>query len=580
MNGVVEELTWMVGGEQGEGIDSTGATFASLMNRQGYFLYGYRNFGSRIKGGHTNYKLRIATHPVAAQSDHVDILLAFDQPTITINAKELREGAVVIADERAHPKLPEGVRASLYMVPLTQIAEEHGNRIMKNMVSLGATAGLMGLPVEAFYELMQKRFGRKGNEVVEQNMQAIAAGAAYIRQHYEKLEGFDLAPADGKSRYLMIGNEAMALGALTAGCRVMTAYPITPASDIMEYLVRKFPKVGGVMIQTEDEISAVSMAIGASYAGARAMTATSGPGFSLMAEGIGLSGMSETPIVVIDTERTGPSTGMPTRHEQSDLNMAIFGTHGDVQRIVLSPSTLEDAFYITTDAFNLADEYQVPVIVLADFALCEALQTTEGLDPTQVRIDRGSIMTDEQLMQLPGGGQFKRYAITPTGISPRTFPSQVNGIYQADGLEHSEDGHPTEDFDVRQKQMSKRLAKLAGFHYERAIDYAGPEQPDLLVVGFGSTRGVIDEALAQLRQEGHAVARLTLRCLWPFPAEEITPYLEAAQHIVVVENNAGAQLAGLIHREVGYHGKSSSLSQYNGRTFLPSQLVRLLKEWL
>ncbi|MDB5085925.1 MAG: 2-oxoacid:acceptor oxidoreductase subunit alpha, partial [Bacilli bacterium] len=292
---MLDQLSWKVGGQQGEGIESAGDTFSNALNRLGYYVFSYRHFSSRIKGGHTNDNVRVSTTPNRSKADQLDILLAFDQETIDFNAHELRKGGVIIADAKFNPVVPEGLDVRFYPVPLTKIAQECGSTIMKNMVALGASAGVLDIAAQNFHEMIAEKFLRKGQNVVDSNMEAIQKGFEYIKGIGGSLPEFKLQPADGQRRLLMMGNDALGLGALAAGARVMPAYPITPASDVMEYLLKKLPKVGGHVIQTEDEIAAITMTIGASYAGSRALTCTSGPGLSLMMEAIGLAGMTETP---------------------------------------------------------------------------------------------------------------------------------------------------------------------------------------------------------------------------------------------------------------------------------------------
>ena len=370
------QVSWKVGGQQGEGIESTGEIFATAMNRKGYYLYGYRHFSSRIKGGHTNNKIRVSTSPVHAISDDLDILIAFDQETIEVNHHEMRKDSVIIADSKAKPEKPEHCDAQLVALPFTATAKELGTTLMKNMVAVGATCAVMNLDISDFETLITNMFTKKGDKVVEMNIEALNEGYRLMNEQLSHIDGdFVLEKTEGTPHLYMIGNDAIGLGALSAGSRFMAAYPITPASEIMEYMIENLPKVGGTVVQTEDEIAAANMAIGSNYAGVRAFTASAGPGLSLMMEAIGLSGMTETPFVVINTQRGGPSTGLPTKQEQSDLMQMIYGTHGDIPKIVVAPTDAEDAFYLTIEAFNLAEMYQCPVIILSDLQLSLGKQT-------------------------------------------------------------------------------------------------------------------------------------------------------------------------------------------------------------
>ncbi|WP_281887529.1 2-oxoacid:acceptor oxidoreductase subunit alpha [Paenibacillus sp. YYML68] len=576
---MISQLSWKVGGQQGEGVESTDKIFSTALTRLGYYLYGYRHFSSRIKGGHTNNKIRISTQPIRAISDDLDILVAFDQETIDVNAHELRENGVIIADAKVNPTVPEGVKARLFAVPITAIAEELGTSLFKNMAASGASWALLGLPLEVFNKAVEEEFGRKGPAVVEKNIEAVRKAAEFVLELTGgPLPEFQLAPADGRTKLFMIGNDAIALGAVAAGCRFMPAYPITPASEIMEYLIKTLPKFGGTVIQTEDEIAACTMAIGANYGGVRTLTASAGPGLSLMMEAIGLAGMTETPIVIVDTQRGGPSTGLPTKQEQSDVLAMIHGTHGEIPKIVLSPSTIEECFYDTIEAFNLAEEYQVPVILLTDLQLSLGKQSSELLDYSKIEIKRGKLQTGE-LPALAENQMFQRYALTEDGVSPRSVPGQKYGIHHVTGVEHAPDGRPSESPENRVKMMDKRLNKLNNLKVTNAIKVDAPhENPDLLIIGMGSIGGTIDEARGRLTKEGIKTNHVTVRLLHPFPVEDLKPLIEKAKQVVVVENNATGQLAQLIKLNVGHADKVKSMLKYNGNPFLPAEITNFCQE--
>ncbi|CAM3949217.1 2-oxoacid:acceptor oxidoreductase subunit alpha [Cohnella lubricantis] len=576
---MISQLSWKIGGQQGEGVESTDRIFSTALNRLGYYLYGYRHFSSRIKGGHTNNKIRISTRPIRAISDDLDILAAFDQESIDLNAGELRAGGVVVADAKFSPQLPEGVNARLFAVPITAIAEELGTSLMKNMVASGASWALLGLPIEVLGRAVEEEFGRKGPAIVEKNVEAVRRGAEFVlEQAGGPLEEFQLEAADGKQKLFMIGNEALGLGAIAAGCRLMSAYPITPASEIMEYLIKKLPRFGGTVVQTEDEIAAATMAIGANYAGVRTMTASAGPGLSLMMEAIGLSGMTETPLVIIDTQRGGPSTGLPTKQEQSDLNALIYGTHGEIPKVVLAPSTIEECFYDMIEAFNVAEIYQVPVIVATDLQLSLGKQSCEPLDYDRIVIERGKLLAGE-LPPLEEHKLFKRYELTDDGVSPRVLPGAKNGIHHVTGVEHDQEGRPSEGAGNRKHMMEKRLRKLESLRIRDAVKADAPhETPDLAIVAMGSTGGTIDEARVRLEAEGITVNRVMVRQLHPFPSELLEPYLQSAKKVVVLENNATGQLANLIKQNIGYHGKIEHALKYDGTPFLPSEITKACKE--
>lgn len=572
---MLEQLSWKVGGQQGEGVESTGETFAVALNRQGYYVYSFRHFSSRIKGGHSNDKVRVSLKQYRASADYTDVLLAFDQESIDLNVGEVRNGGIVIADEKFKPTAPEHVR--LFVVPLTKLAEECGSAIMKNMVSLGASACVLGLPIDIFSEVLEERFLRKGQKIVDQNMEAIRRGFEYIKELGGADENFALKPADGTRRLFMMGNDALGLGALAAGVRVMPAYPITPASDVMEYLIKKMPKVGGVVIQTEDEIAAMTMTIGAGFAGTRALTATSGPGLSLMMEAIGLSGMTETPTVIIDTQRGGPSTGLPTKQEQSDYLAALFGTHGEIPKIVLTPATPEECFTVMGDAFNYAEKYQCPVIVMTDLQLSLSKQSTNILKLNDIHIDRGAVASASELEDTDTK-EFKRYAFSDDGISKRVLPGTKGGIHHVTGVEHQETGRPNEGPENRVKMMDKRLNKLKDVELPNSVVRSGPANADVVIVGTGANIGSIQEAVEMLQADGLKVANAHVHAMLPFPKNMLSDAIRDAQKVVVVENNATGQLRHLMSFFGVEHDGITSLLKYDGKAFLPVEIYSHCKE--
>ncbi|WP_337983345.1 2-oxoacid:acceptor oxidoreductase subunit alpha [Lysinibacillus sp. C5.1] len=576
---MLHQLSWKVGGQQGEGIESTGEIFSMAMNRLGYFLYGYRHFSSRIKGGHTNNKITVRPTEVRSIADDLDILVAFDQETIDVNYKELTEKGIILADAKFEPVKPEDSKAPLFAVPFTEVAAELGTTLMKNMVAIGATASLLNLEDAVFQNVVDDIFGKKGEEVVQKNMEAIARGHDMMNELLgDRVGEWALAPADGKRRMFMIGNDAVALGALAAGTRFMAAYPITPASEIMEYLIKKLPKFGGAVIQTEDEIAAATMAIGANFGGVRSFTASAGPGLSLMMEAIGLSGMTEQPLVVIDTQRGGPSTGLPTKQEQSDLMAMLYGTHGEIPKVVIAPSTMEEAFFDTIQAFNIAEELQLPVILMTDLQLSLGKQTVEPFDYNKIEIRRGKIVTDD-IDASADKAYFKRYEDTEDGISPRVLPGHLNGIHHVTGVEHDETGKPSEATGNRRAQMDKRFRKLEALKFDTPVYKNAPhEEADVLLVGFNSTRGAIEEVQERLNAQGMKVNHAHIRLIHPFPSAEMAPLVAKAKKVIVVENNYTGQLANIMKMNIGGHDKIEMITKYNGTPFLPGELENRVKE--
>lgn len=564
-------LAWKIGGDQGEGIDSTGDVLASVANRMGYYVYGYKHFSSRIKGGHTNYKVRIATTRVEATTRRTDILVALNQETIDRNVHEL-EGGLLLADQSFSPVLPEGANAHLLTLPLTEIARSLGSVMMRNMVAVGASAALVQLPLDVFLDYVTKKFEKKGDTVVNANREAVTTGYQRIIDEYSALLTFKLGAPTRGDRLVISGNDAIALGAIAGGCRLMCGYPITPATDIMEALVRWFPAVGGAVVQMEDELGSITAVIGAGFAGARAMTSSSGPGISLMQEAIGLASVAEIPAVIVDTQRGGPSTGMPTKQEQSDLLALLHGGHGDTLRVVLTPGSVEECFEDAVEAFNLAEQFQTPVIIATDLSLALWQQSVErkALNGPNVSIRKGATLSQEDLLAL-GETVFQRYQFSSDGISPRSLPGEKNGQYLATGVEHGPSGKVSEDPTNRERMMNKRLSKLDGVTQIRdGFRYEGPRQPELILVGIGSTVGILREAINLI---GGRVGLAWFRTLSPFPLERVRDVLAPAQHVLVVEQNA----LGQIRQMMAVHGindeRFESFLKYDGVPFLPEEVM-------
>ena len=568
------QISWKVGGQQGEGIESTGEIFATAMNRKGYFLYGYRHFSSRIKGGHTNNKIRVSTSPVHAISDDLDILIAFDQETIELNHHEMREDSIIIADAKAKPQKPENCVAQLIELPFTSTAKELGTALMKNMVAIGATSALMDLNTSTFETLIDNMFSKKGNKVVDMNIQALNMGYDLMKQQVTNVNGdFTLENGSGHPHLYMIGNDAIGLGAIAAGSRFMSAYPITPASEIMEYMIANLPKVDGTVVQTEDEIAAATMAIGANYAGVRGFTASAGPGLSLMMESIGLSGMTETPLVIINTQRGGPSTGLPTKQEQSDLMQMIYGTHGDIPKIVVAPTDAEDAFYLTMEAFNLAEEYQCPVILLSDLQLSLGKQTVKTLDYNKIDIRRGEIIQSDIERAEDDKAYFKRYALTTSGVSPRPIPGVKGGIHHVTGVEHNEEGKPSEAPMNRQNQMEKRMRKTESLVINNPVLLnEHDDEADILYVGFISTKGAIEEGAERLERQGVKVNTMHIRQLHPFPKDIVQQAINKASKVIVAEHNYQGQLSSILKMNTQVNDKLVNQTKYDGKPFLPYEI--------
>lgn len=577
----MQELCWQVGGAQGEGIDSTGDILSTALHRRGHYIFSYRHFMSLIKGGHTHYKIRVTDQPVAHHGDFVDLLVAFDQDTVKEDASTLRAGGLLIHDDRFTPALPADMAPDVVTLaaPLYKIAHELGNPIAKNMVAAGISAAAMGLPLDELQGEIAARFGKKGEAVIQLNQTAIERG--YTLSGSLNLNWRRGLPATAPgNRVLMSGNEAAGMGATAGGCRFYAGYPITPATEIMYWLVRHMTQLGGRVVQAEDEIAALMMAIGAGYAGARAVTATSGPGLALMTEALGLAGITETPVVIFDVQRGGPSTGLPTKTEQSDLNHAVYGGTGDFPKIVLAPTSIHEMVHWAGEAFNLAERFQCPVLVLSDLYLgmCRQSIDVPNLD---LPIDRGKLLLE------PPQGEFLRYDPSVVdGVSLRTIPGVPGGQYVALSNEHDPEGQvEIEETGLRVDQMNKRERKLEqlqadaiGYIYE-GPPMADDTELDLLLIGYGSMRGVLNEALQELRGRGHNVGHLQVRLLHPFPLG-CGVIVDSAKAVLVVEHSQSGQFAGLLMRELGHHPDMHLLSRYDGDPMSLSDVLATSEEVL
>jgi 2-oxoglutarate ferredoxin oxidoreductase subunit alpha len=447
------------------------------------------------------------------------------------------------------------------------------NKQAANVVAVGAALALIGYDNAALKSVVLDYFGT--GEMGQANAGAAARGYEYARVNFKGDLGRQVSPLGGQKRMLLNGNEALALGALAAGCKFVSAYPMTPSTTIMEYMAGKADELGIVVVQPEDEISAINMIIGAAYAGVRAMTATSGGGFCLMVEGLGLAGMTETPVVVVDGQRAGPAIGLPTRTEQGDLLFALHAAHGDFPRVVMAPANVEDAFWLTVKAFNLAEEYQVPVIILTDQYLASSYATAERFDLSRVQIKRGVLVSETDQSKLE---RYKRYEITASGISPRAFPLQSTALVVADSDEHNEEGHLVEDAETRTAMMLKRQRKLGSLEKEISGPRTyGTAQADITLIGWGSTLGALREAVDLSTQDGLSVNMVHFSEIWPFPAEAADLALRGAKKTFAVESNATAQFAHLLRAETG-HQVSGSILKFDGRPFTPAYVLRQLKK--
>ena len=570
---ILNSVEVMFGGQAGDGSLTTGDLIAGVFKRMGLEVYTYKDFPSRIRGGHTNYVIRAGERPDYGMADAVDALVAFDLEAVEAHIEEMRPGGFVVFDDTSET-IPGALRradVSWYEIPLARLAKELGLELVRNTIALGVLGALLGMDREIVRADVRGVYQRKGDKVVDLNHRAIAAGEQYVAEHFaERPSGYGLrASADGE-RLIMMGNDAIALGALAAGCRFMAGYPITPATDILEWMAKQLPRFGGVAVQAEDELAAITMTLGASFTGVRAMTATSGPGQALMTEAIGLAGVLEIPVVVVECARAGPSTGMPTKTEQSNLNHLIYSGHGEIPRVVLAPGTVGESFELTAIAFNLADRWQLPVFVLTEQALCQSKATLPPFDLDAVPIDRGALIDAGEVTF----GEYQRFVFGAGGVSPRVIPGVPGGMHLAAGSEHNEAGVITENARNRARMMEKRMGKLEAMRAElpRALVH-GVADADLAVIGYGANRGPIAEAVDRLGAAGVPVRFLQLRTLWPFPEDDIRQFVRGAQHVFVVENNYTGQLERLIRTVVGPLDALHGVRKYDGRPFRPIEII-------
>jgi len=570
----------MVGGEAGQGVQSVGAILAKTFARGGLYVYADQDYESRVRGGHNFFRIRAKTDGLPSISLELDALVALNKETIDLHQKELKAGGVIIYDAEQTKFQAQG--AGYFNVPFDRLAEEKvQNKLMANTVAAGAAFGLVDFDFDLLSKVLEQEFARHGDKTVKDNIIAARAGYDFAR---EQNKTFTLPkirlPAGSKHRLLLNGNEALSLGAMAAGCKFVAGYPMTPSSSILEFIADKGRQYGTVMIHVEDEISAMNMAVGAGYTGVRSMVATSGGGFALMVEGLALAGMTETPVVVVLGQRPGPATGLPTRTEQAELFFALHAGHGEFARAVFAPSNAENAFYTTVKAFNLAEKYQTPVLILTYNHLATSYSTVDRFDLSKVTIDRGVLLTDIEAKNIT---DYKRHAVTASGVSPRALPGQGKALVVTDSDEHDEAGHMIEDAATRNQQVEKRLRKRDGLKNEiTAPEFRKADGAEVTLIGWGSTCGAIREAAALLKKGDKAVNTLHFSQLWPFPAEATIVALKKAKKNIVVEGNATGQLVALIRRETGYQ-VDGAIPKYDGRPFSPGEIIdrlqREVKAW-
>ena len=568
------DYVFRIGGEGGEGVISTGELLTLTLARCGFEIYTFRTYPAEIKGGHANYQVRASGQLLLSQGAAVDVLLAFNEEAYQKHIKDVRSGGVLLYDSDSFtaPSTDSLIR---YAIPLTSLATEKvGVKLTKNIVALGVMSQLFDIPLATFEELLKERFGRKGEAVVQKNLAALQVGAEYAKQQ-RKQDSIRLGAGPRKAKELVLsGNESLALGAIAAGCRLYAGYPITPATDIMEFLARELPKIGGYVVQTEDEISAIGVVLGASFGGKKAMTATSGPGFSLMTEMMGLGVVAEIPAVVIDVQRVGPSTGMPTKTEQGDLYLAVYGGHGNCPRIVLALTSVEDCFYGIMRAFNLAEQFQLPVVVLSDQYLGHRKATVPVPDLSKVPVLERRRPTEQEL-----ASGYKRYRVTPEFISPMSVPGMDGGGYVAEGLEHDETGYPAASNHENHLRMTQK--RYGKFHAVEAIAndlvrIYGEPHPEIGIIGWGSSEGVIREAVQMAQEKGYSVGALHPKILYPQPLARLKEFMQGTKAIIIPEVNFTGQFATLLRKR--FAQDFIQLNKCIGLPFTPKEIFDKIEE--
>jgi len=574
-----------IGGAAGQGVATPGDIFAKIFSRRGLHLNAYNAYQSIIRGGHTFLTIRTGLQEVRNMGDRIDLLIPLNQDTMDRHLRLLSAGAACIYNaDTIHPgSAAEGVQ--LCPLPVSKLADITRNKVAQNTLAMGAGLQMMGIGFESLEEVLREQFKKKGEAVVTENVGVARAGYDYAAAHFK---AFPMPLPRTENRYAILsGNIAMAMGGAAAGVKFYCAYPMSPSTGVLHWMAAHARKAGIMVRQVEDEIGVVNMAIGAAHAGVRAMCATSGGGFALMSEGLGMSAMIETPIVVIDCQRAGPSTGVPTKTEQGDLWQMLGAAFGDYPRVIAAPLDVGDCFKLIPEIFNIVDRFQCPGLVLCDLLLSEGRLS---VDPKELDfrppIDRGELITASN-----GGpsapatnGAYKRYQITESGISPRAVPGVPGHIHTVATDEHQEDGVLISDEFTnpikRRAMMEKRMRKVAGI--EAAVPQpalVGPGTADVTLIGWGSTKGVIEEACEILTEQGISANQLPIRWLVPLHGEAILELLKGSRHTIIVENNYSGQFARYLRSETSFVA-DGHIRKYDGEPFMPHHIVESVKDQL
>jgi 2-oxoglutarate ferredoxin oxidoreductase subunit alpha len=570
-----------IGGAAGQGVATPGDIFAKIFSRRGLHLNAYNAYQSIIRGGHTFLTIRTGPEKVTNLGDRLDLLIPLNQDSMDRHLKLLTAGAACLynADTIQPGSAAEGVQ--LCPLPVSELADITRNKVAQNTLAIGAGLHMMGIGFQAVDEVLREQFKKKGEAVVAENVGVARAGYEYAAAHFKPYP--NPLPRTDRRYAILSGNIAMAMGGAAAGVKFYCAYPMSPSTGVLHWMAGHARKAGIMVRQVEDEIGVINMAIGAAHAGVRSMCATSGGGFALMSEGLGMSAMIETPVVVIDCQRAGPSTGVPTKTEQGDLWQMLGAAFGDYPRVIAAPLDIADCFKLIPEMFNLVDHFQCPGLVLCDLLESEGRLSVDPKDlDFNVAIDRGELITDGDGASQNGG--YKRYKITESGISPRAIPGVPGYIHTAATDEHQEDGVLISDEFTnpikRRAMMEKRMRKVAGIEAAVAPPaLRGRPGADVTLIGWGSTKGVIEEACEILNEEGISANQLQIRWIVPLHGAAILEILKASRHSIIVENNYSGQFARYLRSETSFVA-DGHIRKYDGEPFLPHHIVEAVKEQL
>lgn len=567
-------FTWMIGGEAGFGIMTTGAVFSKIAARSGYHVFDYFEYPSLIRGGHNACEAHISDSEVSYLNPTIDVLVCLNKETYEKHKDRLTEKSLVVFDQDEF-EIKEDIKK--IVVPFKKILSDlKGQPVMKNTIALGASIGLLKGDINELIKIISEQFAKKGEEVINFNKQFVQAGFEAINKNYSDSILDYLVKRPGEEKLVLTGNDAFSLGSVIADARVYVAYPMTPSSTVLTDLAAWQEKVGMVVRHAEDEISVINTAIGSSFAGVRSAVGTSGGGFALMVESVSFSGITEIPIVVFIAQRPGPATGMPTWTEQGDLLFSVYSGHGEFPKIVLAPGDNEEMIELAAKAYNLADIYQMPVIVMSDMYLSESHKSVSKkfVDDfiEKYKVDRGKLVASE------GKPKYLRYQITEDGISPRLIPGTPGYFYQANSYEHVEDGHTTEEAKPRIEQVDKRARKWVTYLKN---DFASPkiygdfDKSETIFVSWGSTKGIVLQAQKLLKAKGTDSAFIHFNHVFPLDREKILNLFKQNKKYMLVENNSWGQFGKLLTMETGIEIKEKIL-RYDGRPITPEQIINKL----